>query len=119
MIHGLRKREDTAEQFDKMYLDIKDKNKAKSSLSVQTKVLWRSLYCVEFTGAFLKTKSTDISDKKTPVCYLEDLGKPPGEGIFYREWLVRADMPDSFPIEIIKTITGPKNKRKKNTLLGD
>lgn len=39
MIHGLRKREDTAEQFDKMYLDIKDKNKAKSSLSVQSKVL--------------------------------------------------------------------------------
>ena len=60
-------------------------------------------YKVNNTEEIFKVRKIDISDKKVPVYYLEDLAGDHIEGIFYKEELIKAKLPETFQVDIIKS----------------
>lgn len=95
---------------------MKDKKKVKPSHSLSVgDAVWivRAAYTGWFFRGFTESNSEELfviktietSEGNVPVYHLEDLGKESRR--------IRADLPEFFPIKIIRRRINPKDKRKQ------
>ena len=113
-VHAMTDSEDILAQFKRMYLKGRHLRTTTSQpLTVGDTVRLQKLsrtqfnfhkgYKVNNTEEIFKVRKIDISDKKVPVYYLEDLAGDHIEGIFYKEELIKAKLPETFQVDIIKS----------------
>lgn len=113
-VHQLKNTEDILSQFKRMYLnDSSSKTSVSHPLAVGDTVRLQKLsrtqfqfhkgYKVNNTEEIFKVKKIDTSDKNLPVYYLEDLAGDNIQGIFYKEELIKVKLPETFPVDILKS----------------
>ena len=118
-IHNLSDPSEIKDQFHRMYkITYPSKNNTSSILSLGRTVrladekrnwIFRKGYTIQNTLEIFRIRKID--KKQFPIVYhLEDLQGDPVKGIFYKEELVPAKLPEYYPIHIIKkkTIAGRK-----------
>ena len=118
-VHHLSTPSEIRDQFHRMYkITQPDKNSTSSNLSLGQTVrladekrnwIFRKGYTIQNTFEIFKIRKIDHSQYPT-VYLLEDLRGDPVKGIFYKEEIVPTELPEYYPIHVIrkKTIAGRK-----------
>ena len=110
-VHNLSDPSEIKDQFHRMYkTPSPDKSKTSSILQLGQSVrladekrnwVFRKGYTIQNTLEIFKIKKIDARQFPT-VYYLEDLQGEPIKGVFYREELIPTQLPEYYPIHILK-----------------